>query len=348
MRKKKLPYSELSRFCQSLSMSLEAGIGVGSSLILLAEDEPAGVLRDVLTEMGSGADAGMPLSAAMGEAEVFPAHMVRLVEVGERTGKQLEALNALAHYYEERERMDWRIRNALTYPAILLLLMLAVIVVLLTKVLPIFDDVYASLGGRLTGVAGGLLKLGQGLEVVMPVLLVLLAVVVICVIVFALSGTVREKVLALWRHKRGDKGLSRKQTEARFAQALAMGLSSGLPLDEAVELAALLLEDTPAAVARCRDCVGRLERGDSLVQALQSSGVLPARSCRLLAMGLRSGNGDTAMAEIARRLSEEADRTLESKVSGVEPALVLVTSLLVGVILLAVMFPLLNILSVVG
>lgn len=348
MGKKKLPHCELSRFCQSLAMSLEAGISMGDSLMMLWEDETPGMLRDVLSEMGSKADGGMALSAAMREAAVFPAYMVGLVEVGERTGRQLEALTALARYYEERERMDWRIRNALTYPAILLLLMLAVIVVLLTKVLPIFDDVYASLGGSLTGVAGGLLKLGQWLDIAMPVLLVLLAVVVIFVIVFAVSGTVREKLLAVWRSKRGDKGLSRKQTEARFAQALAMGLSSGLPLSEAVDLAALLLEDTPAAVARCRDCVQRLERGDSLVQALRESGVLPVRSCRLLAMGLRSGNGDTAMTEIARRLSEEADRTLESKVSRVEPALVLIASLLVGAILLAVMLPLLNILSAVG
>lgn len=348
MGKKKLPHCELSRFCQSLAMSLEAGISMGDSLMMLWEDETPGMLRDVLSEMGSKADGGMALSAAMREAAVFPAYMVGLVEVGERTGRQLEALTALARYYEERERMDWRIRSALTYPAILLLLMLAVIVVLLTKVLPIFDDVYASLGGSLTGVAGGLLKLGQWLDIAMPVLLVLLAVVVIFVIVFAVSGTVREKLLAVWRSKRGDKGLSRKQTEARFAQALAMGLSSGLPLSEAVDLAALLLEDTPAAVARCRDCVQRLERGDSLVQALRESGVLPVRSCRLLAMGLRSGNGDTAMTEIAHRLSEEADRTLESKVSRVEPALVLIASLLVGAILLAVMLPLLNILSAVG
>ena len=348
MEKKKLPHCELARFCQSLAMSLEAGISMGDSLMMLSEDETPGMLRDVLSEMGSKADGGMALSAAMREAAVFPAYMVGLVEVGERTGRQLEALTALARYYEERERMDWRIRNALTYPAILLLLMLAVIVVLLTKVLPIFDDVYASLGGSLTGVAGGLLKLGQWLDIAMPVLLVLLAVVVIFVIVFAVSGTVREKLLAVWRSKRGDKGLSRRQTEARFAQALAMGLSSGLPLSEAVDLAALLLEDTPAAVARCRDCVQRLERGDSLVQALRESGVLPVRSCRLLAMGLRSGNGDTAMTEIARRLSEEADSTLESKVARVEPALVLIASLLGGAILLAVMLPLLNILSAVG
>lgn len=348
MKETKLSYNQLVQFCQSFAMTLHAGVGLGDSLALMAEDEPAGVLRDMLTGMGQDVDAGMTLSDAMRKTEMFPSYMTGLVEVGERTGKLEEAMTAQARYYEQREQMDWRIRNALTYPAILLLLMLAVIVVLLTKVLPVFNDVYASLGGHLTGIAGGLLKLGQWINVAMPVLLILLVLVVIFVIVFALSGTLREKLMAFWRRSRGDKGVSRRVADARFAQAMAMGLSSGLPLGEALELAELLLEDTPVAAARCRDCAKRLEQGENLADALRESGVLPAHACRLLTMGLRGGSGDTAMAEIARRLFEEADRSLESKVSRVEPALVLVASLLVGAILLAVMLPLMNILSAIG
>lgn len=348
MKERKLSYNEISGFCRALAVTLHAGVGMGDSLALLAEDTPPGIQRELVTRIGLQVDEGLTLSAAVKQTKAFPAYLTGFLEVGERTGKLEEALSALAQYYEQREQMDWRIRNALIYPAVLLLLMLVVIVVLLTRVLPVFDDVYASLGGHLSGVAGGLLKLGQWLNIAMPVLLAVLVLAVICVIVFALSNTVREKFMAFWRRNRGDKGLSRKQADARFAQALAMGLSSGLPLNEAVELTALLLEDTPAAAARCRDCLERLERGDNLVDALRESAVLPAQFCRLLAMGLRSGNGDSAMAEIARRLSEEADRLLESRVSRVEPALVLVTSLLVGIILLAVMVPLMNILSAIG
>lgn len=348
MKQVKLANSELSQLCRSLAMTLHAGVSTGDALMLLAEDELAGELRGLLENMGRCADCGGTLSAAMKETDAFPAYVTGLVRVGEETGRLEEALEALARYYEEREQLDWRIRNALTYPAILLLLMLVVIVVLLTKVLPVFDGVYASLGGRLTGVAGGLLILGQWLSAAMPVLLAVLALVVIFVAVFALSSTVRERLLALWRRSRGDKGLSRKMADARFAQALSMGLRSGLPLGEALELAAALLKDSPSAQARCRDCADRLERGANLAHALRESGVLPAQACRLLTMGLRGGSGDNAMAEIARRLSEEADRALESKVSRVEPALVLVTSLLVGAVLLAVMLPLVDIMSVIG
>jgi len=348
MKRNKLTYDELSRFSRALAVTLHAGVGMGDSLALMAEDEKNNMLGTALTEMGGRVDGGLSLSAAMGKSGLFPAHMTGLVEVGERTGKLEEALDALALYYEQRDQMDWRIRNALVYPAVLLLLMLVVIVVLLVKVLPVFEGVYASLGGQLTGFAAGLLKLGQWLGGAMPVLLVLLAVVVVLVLAFALSGAVREKLAACWRRRFGDKGISRKQVDARFAQALSMGLSSGLPLDEAVGLAATLLADTPAAAERCRGCMHRLETGEELSRALEGSGVLPAKYCRLLAMGLRGGSGDMAMAEISRRLSEEADRLLESRVARVEPALVLAATLLVGVVLLTVMLPLVNIMSVMG
>lgn len=348
MKKRNLSYNELSGFCRALAATLHAGVSMGDSLALLAEDEPSAELRELLSRMGGEVDQGITLSAAMKHTGEFPVYMIGLLDVGERTGKLEEALNALARYYEEREQMDWRLRSALLYPAILLLLMLVVIVVLLTRVLPVFDRVYASLGRQLTGVAGGLLKLGQWLNVAMPVLLVVLALAVIAVILFSASMSVRETVMRIWRQKRGDKGLLRKQADARFAQALALGLSSGLPLNESVELAASLLEDMPAAATRCSDCLMRLERGDNLVDALRESAALPVQFCRLLAMGLRGGSGDSTMAEIARRLSEEADRLLESRVSRVEPALVLVASLLVGAILLSVMLPLMNILSAIG
>lgn len=348
MKRNKLTYDELSRFSRALAVTLHAGVGMGDSLALMAEDEKNTMLGTALTEMGRRVDGGLPLSAAMGESGLFPTYMTGLVEVGERTGKLEEALDALALYYEQRDQMDWRIRSALVYPAVLLLLMLVVIVVLLVKVLPVFEGVYTSLGGQLTGFAGGLLKLGQWLGAIMPVLLVLLAVVVVLVLAFALSGALREKLATCWRRRFGDRGISRKQADARFAQALSMGLSSGLPLDEAMELAATLLADTPAAVKRCHNCTDRLEAGEELSHALEHSGVLPAKYCRLLAMGLRGGSGDVTMTEISRRLSEEADRMLESRVSRVEPALVLAATLLVGAILLTVMLPLVNIMSVMG
>ena len=193
----------------------------------------------------------------------------------------------------------------------MLLLMLVVIGVLLVKVLPIFDDVYASLGGRLTGAAAGLLVLGRWLDRVMPALWLLLAA-------------------------------------AAVLLAVVQGMARGMPLEEAVELASGLLDGLPRAQARCGDCRARLERGDGVGQAMRESGLLPAASCRLLELAQRGGSGDSAMERIAAGLREDSEAALEDRVSRVEPALVLVCSVLVGLILLSVMLPLMHIMSAIG
>ena len=245
--------------------------------------------------------------------------------------------------------MGRRVRSALLYPAVLLGLMLVVIGVLLVKVLPIFDEVYASLGSGLSGAAGGLLALGRWLEGAMPLLWAVLAVLAALAALAALCAVwepARSGLPALWRRLSGDRGVTRKLDDARLAQALAMGMAGGLPLEEALELAAGLLES--GSEARCRDCQSRLAQGESLGAALGKSGVLPARSCRLLELGQRGGAGDAAMERIAQDLMEEGERALEALVGRVEPALVLVCSLLVGLILLSVMLPLMNIMAAIG
>ena len=278
----------------------------------------------------------------------IPAYVCGLVEVGEETGRTEEALAALSRYYERRARLDRQVRGALLYPAVMLVLMLLVIAVLLVRVLPIFDDVYASLGGRLTGVAGGLLALGRGLDAAMPVLWVVLAVAVGFFAAFAGVESFRGKVLVAWRRWRGDKGVSRRMNNARLAQAMAMGMASGLPLERSMELAASLMEDVPPARARCEDCRARLEGGAALSAAMGESGLLPAGACRLLEIGQRGGTADAAMEKIARDLSEDGEAALEDLVNRVEPALVLVCSILVGLILLSVMLPLMHIMSAIG
>ena len=341
--KRLISNDDIASLCLELALLLHAGVSTGDALSLLAKE---GDRRGMLKAMAEQVDSGETLSAALRESGAFPTYVCGLVEVGERTGRTEEALSALSRYYEDRVRLARRGRSALLYPAVMLALMLVVIGVLLVKVLPIFDDVYASLGGRLTGVAAGLLTLGRWLEGAMPVLFAALAAVAALVLLFTVVGPLRRGILSLWHRTRGDKGVSRKLNNARLAQALAMGMASGLPVDEAVELSANLMEG--GAKERCERCRKRLEGGESLGDALKKSGLLPARQSRLLELGQRSGAGDASMEKIARDLSEEGEAALDALVGRVEPALVLVCSVLVGLILLSVMLPLMHIMSAIG
>jgi type IV pilus assembly protein PilC len=334
--------------CLELSLLLHAGVGVGDGLSLLAEEETSGSLRPLLSSLAQQVDDGVSLAAALQQSGRFPDYVWGLLEIGERSGRMEETLTALARHYEDRARLDRRLRSALLYPAVLLIIMLAVIVVLLTQVLPIFNQVYADLGGRLTGIAGGLLALGRGLDQAMPLLCILLGAVVLFLALFAASDAFRNRMTGWWQRHWGDKGVSRQLSTARFAQSMTMGLGSGLPLEESISLSAKMLSGIPAAQARCKDCLDRLDQGVSLSKAMSESGVLPAAQCRLLELGVRGGSGDTAMEEISRRLSEESELALEERVGQIEPMLVIVTSVLVGIILLSVMLPLLHIMSAIG
>lgn len=348
MKKIKLTNEDIATLCRSLSYLIHAGIGTGDALALMAEDEKDSACRQMLLDMARKADDGVDLTAVFRETDAFPVYVYALLEVGERVGKLEESLTALAVYYDGRARMNKRLRAALLYPSLLMLVLLVVVVVLLVWVLPVFNDVYAQLGSGLTGLAGGLLNLGIALRRFMPVLCIILLVAVVLAALLAALPDFRKKCLNIWRSRRGDKGVSRTIHTARFAQALSMGLSSGLTPEEAVHLATALAEGSKAFQRRCETCLKEMDEGKSLTQALRESELLPRSECRLLEAGLRGGSGESVMEQVAERLLEESEMELEAKVGRIEPALVIVTCAMVGVILLSVMLPLMNIMTSIG
>ena len=154
-------YADIAALSRKLALLLHAGAGVADGLALLAEEEPRERRKAMLHALAEAMDGGAPLSKALTDTGRYPAYVTGLIAMGEQTGKLEDALNALAAYYERRQRTENRVRRALTYPSVLLVLMLVIIVVLLAKVLPVFDQVYASLGGSLTGLGGALLGAGR-------------------------------------------------------------------------------------------------------------------------------------------------------------------------------------------
>ena len=348
MRAVKRKNEEISALCAALGSLTHAGIGVGEALSLMAQDEPQPELRTLLTDMARRADEGMPLARNLRESGCMPEYVCGLLEAGGRVGKTEQTLDALADYYAGRSRMEQRVRAALLYPSVLLAVMLAVVVVLLVWVLPVFNGVYAQLGSGLTGVAGGLLLLGDSLRRGLPVLCVLLVVLAVLAVLLCHSAALRERFAARWNARWGHRGTAGKIGTARIAQALSLGLSSGLTHQEAAELTLLLTPETSPLRKRCEDCMAALEEGETLAAALRGSALLSAAHCRLLEAGIRSGRGEAVMEQIAGQLLEASEESLETLVGRIEPALVLVTAVLVGVILLTVMLPLLHIMSGIG
>lgn len=343
----KLAHLETARICRELSLLLHAGITLEEGLFLLAQEE-TGELKDLLNGLGQRMAEGFPLSAALEESGAFPKTVSAMAAIGEQTGKMEAALGHLAQLYDQRCRTSRQIRQALAYPSLVFSLMLVVVAVLLIRVLPVFEEVYLSLGTRLTGPAAGLLYLGILLKKALPVLAAALALAAFLAFFYSRRDSFREQVNGFLRRRFGDRSVLRKFNNARFARGLAMGLSSGLALEEAMALSRELLSDIPGAKDRCAACAQSLRAGESLAAALQAGDLLPPAQSRMLAVGLRSGNAEGIMEDIADRLMEDAENALERAVSRIEPVMVLTGSILVGLILLSVMLPLVDIMSTIG
>lgn len=343
--KRTVSNEETASLMLELSMLLHSGISISDSLSLLeAEDQ----YKSILKGASDRADDGASLAECLRGCARFPAYVCGLLEVGEKAGRLEEALNALSSYYTRRISLEKKIRSALFYPIVMLVLMLVVIGVMLVKVLPIFDDVYASLGGRLTGVASGLLAIGRFIDGALPVLWAIIAVVVVLAAVVYFIAPLREKFSSLFKKTFGDRGIYKKLNNSKAVQAIAMGISSGMQPEEALLLAENLISDHPSAKRRCNTCRDKITGESTLGDALEEVGIFSAKSSRLLNIAQRSGSIDTALDKIAEDMSTEVEEEIDEKVSRIEPALVLASSLIVGLILFSVVLPLMHIMSAIG
>lgn len=348
MSKRILSSEYVSSFCLEMSLLLHAGIGTEDGLYLLSEDETDKKNKKMLTELADILSEGKPFSEALRETGRFPKYVSDMIETGEQSGRLEQSFQALSDYYDRQMQLSNQIRSALLYPVILMVLMLVIIVVLLVKVLPIFNQVYAQLGGTMNGTAQLLLKLGNVLGNAMPVLCVVLGVVVILAALLSCSSAIRGAVVRLYKKIFGDFGISRKLGEARFASAMAMGMLSGLNTEEAFRTAMLFQDAVPKTRKRYENCLKMLEEGEPLAESFKKEKILDAAYCRILDLGAKSGTSDTAMEEIARRMDDSVQMAIERKVGRIEPTIVIITSILVGIILIAVMLPLINIMSSIG
>lgn len=348
MKKITFSNSETGTICASLAYLSHAGISTADSLSLVAEDETRPGYREILKEMAMQADQGETVSEIFKKAGCFDDYVCELITVGESTGRTEEAFDALARNCEKRASLDRQLKSALVYPSVLLLIMLAVITVLLIYVLPIFDQVYSQLGSGLTGVAGGLLGIGRFLGKISPVLIIIFIAAVAFLAVFSLVDTFREKVLNLFWKTGKDSSVASKISTARFAQGLAMCMASGLDFDQSIELSASLPGNDEQMSEKLAIFKMLMAGGQPMGTAIKDSELLPAAESRMLQAGIQGGSGDLAMEQISRRLTDESDAALTDSISKIEPAMVLISSVLVGLILLSVMLPLINVMSVIG
>lgn len=347
MKSRKLSHESVSSFCRELSMLMRSGIMSGEALSIMTEDtdERSAVLFRL---MSGSVEQGTSLSEVIRQSGVFPDYVSDMVLIGEKSGHIEDALLSLAQYYESLVQTSQQLRQAVLRPMTMVTMILLAIGIILVRVLPIFDDVYASIGGQLTGVAALALSFGDGLKRALPIMTAIVCFLIALTILVVTIRPVRNKILATARRYCYGKGLFLELAQARTAQCLAMCLGSGLGLDESLAFTAEAVKDMGKAKDRCTVAREQLEQGAPLQHAFLYARLFPAKQCRIAALAHRAGQVGDAMADVAAGLSDNATKKLQAIVNGVEPVLVTACSILIGGILVSVMLPLLGIMAAIG
>ena len=348
MGKRVLTNTYLSMLCSELAMLLDAGLTVSDSVHVLMDDEPGKEGKAVLKALLDNLEMGEQLSSSLKNTEVFPEYMVHMIEVGERTGRIVETLKALSEYYERQVRLSVTIKNSVMYPAILLVLMIVVVLVLIVQVLPIFNDVFARLGTQMSPLATALMNFGSWLGDAAVVIAAIFAVLFIIVILIAALPNLRHALSKAFTNKFGSSGILGKIASYRFIYAMRLSMASGLDTADSIDLAAAVSGGSKAIDEKHNRCNELIGEGKPLHEALTGAGILSGQDGKMLSIGTRSGKADQAMAEIARRSDLDVQDNLDRIVGRIEPTLVIISSIIVGVILLSVMLPLMGIMTAIG
>ena len=326
---------ELSFFCEQLSMVLSSGISAFEGFTLMAEDSENEQERALFSEILSHLENGCSLYESLSNTGYFPAYLLQMVQIGEETGKVDEVFSSLALHYQREHSIRHSIRHALIYPLIMTAMMLLVVLILLTKVMPIFNQVFIQLGSEMTGLAGILVALGdrlsQSIFVVIAFFIVLVSMIYIC----------RKRIVHYIPY---TKTLYEKIAACHFASGMALTLGSGLNTIHALELVSQLNEDKDfeAKLLRCKEF---FENGEDLSKALLHSRIFTGLYARMASIGEKSGTLEQSMQKIADSYQEDSNQQINQLLSVIEPTLVITLSLIVGVILLSVMFPLIGIMA---
>ena len=348
MGKKILNNAYLSMLCSELAMLLDAGLTVSDSVHILLDDEPGKESTAVLQSLIGHLEAGAPFSVSLKESGVFPRYMVHMIETGERTGRIVETLKALSEYYERQVRLSVVIKNSVLYPAVLLVLMIVVVLILIVQVLPIFNDVFSRLGAQMSPLATTLMNFGTWLGGAAVIIAIVAGAIFLLAVLIAAVPKLREALSKAFSDKLGAKGIFGKIASSRFVYAMRLAMASGLDTSDSINLAAAVSGGSKAIDYKHKRCAELIDEGKPLHEALSGAGILSAQDSKMLSIGSRSGKADQAMADIARRSDLDVQDNIDRIVGRIEPTLVIISSIIVGVILLSVMLPLMGIMTAIG
>jgi type IV pilus assembly protein PilC len=334
-----LPEKIKESFYLELSSLLEAGIDIRTSLELIAENQEKNKYRLIFHNILQWVISGSTFSAALKKAQKFSVYEYFSVQIGEETGKLIQVLKELSIFFKKKIKQKRQIIGALTYPSIVLLVAFVAISFMITYVVPMFSDVFKRFGGDLplptkivVGLSNSVKKWGG-----------LFLLVAVSFIVIAMSQRKKEWFRAFISYLLLKipviRTLLSKIYLSRFAGTMALLIASKIPILQAIQMCRQMIGFYPIELSLYK-VEEKIMAGTALYKGLGEHSIYPRKMVAMLKVGEDVNQLDQFFSKISEQYAEDVEYQTNILSKFIEPLIIVVLGLVVGVILIAMYLPL--------
>jgi type IV pilus assembly protein PilC len=348
MGKKNLSLGELAVLSRQLALVIDSDISIQEGIDLISEQTTNAKMLAMLGRIKSGIQEGKTLGESLkSESETLPHFYISMLQIGEESGNLHKVLIRNAEAFEKDLKTAKKVRSAITYPIVLSVLMLGVIILLITTVMPMFRDILGSLGGEIPAFTAGLINFSSFLGDNILAIIGLIAVIILALDLYRNTKSGKRFFDRLKIRKPIVKGIVTSLAALRFARNMSMLIKSGIPTAKAMNMVRPLMENEYISV-RVGEAAEMINQGKTIREALQKIGLFPGLLVKLLAVAESTGHVDEMFDRAADIMSDELDARLDGLTAVLEPMLIILLSVILGVILLSVIFPVIDIMNTIG
>jgi type IV pilus assembly protein PilC len=330
---------DLIIFCRQLYTMLNAGMPLISALEVLIKQSENLKLKDALKDITSNVKKGEMLSEAMQRFnKYFPPLLISMIQAGEMTGTLDDVLKKMAEHFDKENKINSKIKRAMIYPVILIILAVSAVVFLLTFVLPVVIGMFEGTGVPLPLPTRIVLALSNALQTRWYLFLGGLILIITGYKSFVRSKRGKRMKDNILLHMPFIKKPIKKIITSRFTRTLSTLLSSGIPILKALETSADVTNNE-ILIEGITGVSENIKKGDSLSALLDKLEIFPKMTVSMIHIGEESGAIEEMLEKTADYYDDELEASLEKLVAIIEPLGILVMGLVIGFIVIAMMLP---------
>ncbi|WP_203579196.1 type II secretion system F family protein [Microbacterium hibisci] len=329
----------LAVFSRQMAGLINAGLPLMRTLAILIEQTDDKRLQPALVQVQADVESGSSFSAALARhPQTFPPLMLSIVKVGEAGGFLGSALGSIADNYQREAELHNKIRAAVTYPAIVLIIAIIGVLVMVTFVVPIFEGMFRGLGSALPLPTQILVTISQNMWWIIPAIILVVVVVLIWWRANRHTEQYRRVVDPIKLKMPVFGKLTTKIAVARFARNLSMMLNAGVPIIQALAIVGQASNNWKIEQA-VRDVQESIRQGRSFAAPLAKADVFPAMVPQMVSVGEESGTLVDMLASIADFYEDEVETATSQLSSTIEPILIVGLGIVIGGMVVSLYLP---------